>query len=650
MRLSRLLPAIPVFLLSIMTSCTKDKIQKPADPALQGIEFTFTDKEITETVIKVGIKPSSDEAIFTYGIIRSEEFDEAETVTSFITEAKRQADEKGKKLGDVLDILCSKSETECRTDTPPATKWTVYAFEVDRSGNTGTVFTHDVESLKGAVPENGYNVEVTGITATGATVTVTPEKDAGPYYFDIVDEETFAKFGNDLSRYVPEFFKQVSESYDIPVEQAVSESLSSGKSSFEYKKLIPQTKYTAFAVTLQTDGKIFGKTYTQEFTTKEREVSGMTIDIEIIETDAISVRAGFTPSDNEATYFYEVWTAGTVESYGSDDKVISAMISSYGSYIKYLLKQGPKEYYRDDLQPETEYYMMAFGYDETNGATTNLFKKKFKTAEKGVSSGISFEFTVSNITMYNADIDITPSDNSVFYMYNTLKKSDYEWYGGTDDGLQNFVNETIELLMQRNPGVSREEIVSRSGGYGNKYFKATSLEPGTDYFIFAVTTDATGKFTEKPQMKAFRTIDAEISTATADGYIDDYYDGTKMAELYPDEFDGCQGYACASVRIEKSEDTRHFYMHIFEGDLSDSAEYSDAVLISNLMTYGEFDPENLDYLLDWDKTYTLVGAGLDADGNFGAVSRHVYKITRENASDPSKYKASQKRFMKRMPR
>lgn len=636
LKLFRYFMAAIVLPVSLTVSCTKNETIKTDEPGIAGIQFTFSDNEIAESAVSVYIVPSSDDAPYAYGIVKSEDFNGEALASDFVSAARKMAEEKGKKLSDVLDVVCSKGKILCSVSTPAATDWTVYAFEVDAKGNTGKVYSYDVTSL-GEKVSDGYAISVTDITATGAIVSVTPDPDAGPYYFDVVDEETFAVYGNDLARYVPAFFAQVAEVYGIPLEQAVSELLVTGESSFEYKKLLPETGYTAFVVTLKPDGNIFGKTYVENFRTAAREVSGMTIGIEILETEATSVKAAFTPSDNGQSYFYEVWTASTVESYSSDDKVISAMTSSYGSYISYLLKKGPQEYLRDDLQPETEYYVLAFGYDLEKGVTTGLFKEKFRTLQKGASTGVTFDISVSNITMYNADIDITPSDNSVFYLYNCLKKSDYEWYGGTDEGLQQFVDETIELLMQRNPGVSREEIVSRSGGYGNKYYKATSLEPGTDYYVYAVTADAEGKFIGKPQMQSFRTVDADVSSATVKGFIDRYFDGDEMAGLYPDEFGGCEGYACASVRIEKSADAKHFYMHIFEGDLSGTAEYSDAILISNLMTYGEFDPESLDYLLDWGKTYTLVGAALDAEGNFGAVSRVVYKITKEGASDPSDY-------------
>ena len=49
------------------------------------------------------------------------------------------------------------------------------------------------------MPEGGFTLEVSDVTQTEATVSVRPDNDAMPYYFDVITAEDYRNCGGDLS-------------------------------------------------------------------------------------------------------------------------------------------------------------------------------------------------------------------------------------------------------------------------------------------------------------------------------------------------------------------------------------------------------------------------------------------------------------------
>lgn len=121
----------------------------------------------------------------------------------------------------------------------------------DNGGNTNV----DIE----------FEIAVTGITSTNATVTVTPSTD-DTYYFDVVDKEVLANFYNNS---IDDYVKDLLDYVQNDQQESLADYVSSGADSYTYDDRSANTEYIAFAFGLLIDGTITSDVTTVSFKTLE---------------------------------------------------------------------------------------------------------------------------------------------------------------------------------------------------------------------------------------------------------------------------------------------------------------------------------------------------------------------------------------------
>ena len=163
-----------------------------------------------------------------------------------------------------------------------------------------------------------FEISVSDITSSGATVSVVPSDKSVMYYFDKVPQETYKAYKNDA-----EFMKAMVEALRAYVEVSGSSlfsSISVGEDSHTYSgELAPATDYYIFAFAIDSKLNPNSKLALKEFTTDNAKVSDNTFEI--------YVNGGFvagSPSNNDP-YF---WTVEPSDIYAgqNDDFIMTDLI------------------------------------------------------------------------------------------------------------------------------------------------------------------------------------------------------------------------------------------------------------------------------------------------------------------------------------
>lgn len=157
------------------------------------------------------------------------------------------------------------------------------------------------------------------------------------------------------------------------------------------------------------------------------------IDLTISEvsTTADAVDATVTPSDNQATYYAGIHTAAEVVE-DEAAALIQQLISS-GDFASKLLK-GTQKVSATGLEAETNYYVVAFGYDVASGAFTSdvVFKKATTLKAAGYAETLTLTLQEEETTWRDAVVLVEPSSKEVEYIRDVCTKEMFEQQFGSD--------------------------------------------------------------------------------------------------------------------------------------------------------------------------------------------------------------------------
>ena len=373
----------------------------------------------------------------------------------------------------------------------------------------------------GSLNETTFVVEVSDITATSATVSVTPSN-SNTYYFDVMDQSTINRFDslNDFAVAYIDYLKSTMILYGY----TLADVLSLGSESYTLNKLEPETGYYAFAVGVDADGKITSNVTIKAFTTLSNDVNdnptsqnSFSINVTDITTNGATV--SITPSNSD-TYYFDVVEKAEYSQYVDSSAFaanyladLQSLITEYGYTLADILSSGSDSYtYSDDLDAGTDYVAFAFGVSTTGEITTDVTIKEFATLSSGSGSGSTsqntFAIAVSGVTSNSATVSVTPSNNDTYY-FDVYEKDIMDQYGD----INIFVADYVAYLksLYESYGYTLADALS-SGA--DSYTYDGDLDPNTIYYAFAFGVNSDGAVTTNVTTKTFTT---EASGSTSGG-------------------------------------------------------------------------------------------------------------------------------------
>lgn len=346
----------------------------------------------------------------------------------------------------------------------------------------------------GNEPENeAYKIEISNITAKGATIAVTPADSAATYFWDLIEAAEAAKMTDEqVGAYLKEYLEEAVEYYkQYGYDATLADFLITGANSYDYTKLEPNTEYTVVAMALDANGASSGKAARKNFKTLEEKEdpvpADMTFEIAVSDITFASAAVAVTPSTDEATYYWNIFETAQIE--GMSDAELCAAIKEDIEYtIEYyglfgydytfedFLDKGPSSYEFDELESNTAYTVVAVAMGTlgtTNGAVA---KYNFSTPELVPESEETLEFSDAIIRDYR-DLDgsfmivAAPADSSVLVALNPFSDElegsftiadldkDYSVY------IDNAEEKQYSIADAEFTGVQIEDVVTYSGWF-----------------------------------------------------------------------------------------------------------------------------------------------------------------------------------------
>lgn len=625
-------------MLSCLASCRPDE-----EPAPEPLNIDIKVTDITPETAQVTVTPSNDNSTYYWNVRPQDEYESFKDVHALQDADLAELQESASSAGEgwpeyLLKILSRGLVSEKIYMLQPQTTYCAYAYELNEDG---TAAGSAVASILFTTPKEPCRVKLE-IPSTGMTfieVNAVPEDNDIRYYFDQMPESLYLQYGGTdegAARYFRESLEYTAEQQGRTIEQVVVAISLYGQKNRKIEGLNLDTEYRIYAVEIDEAGNVLNATSTLT-STLERQMSDLTIEINIKSLNSYKAEVEFVPSNNEEQYYYQVWPLEEFnQKVEENGDYRDYAIEIWGPYLPELVSTGTKTATAKNLIPETEYIIISFGYKD--GAwVTELFTKNFTVPAAGPSTNLEIDIDVTETASHYCNVIFSPSDETVPYMFHYMTEEQYKAFGNdTTVSVQQYVEAYLAAYMEMYPEMTKQQLVQGLSARSKSQASFRYLAPSTKHYVWAVSVDNDGQLASSPALKEFTTdeyIVAENCIVKEAPYR--YWDGDEMAEHMPmfSSFAGGIGVQVDTIIVEGSDT---WYGCFYKTDLTDIEEYPDSYVASNLFFTGKkglsgpmsgITTFHLEY-----GTWTLCVVALDEKGNFGPVYRERVDFTKDGRS------------------
>ena len=273
-----------------------------------------------------------------------------------------------------------------------------------------------------------FDVVVSDITSTTASISVTPNDDTVGYYYDVCTAEDYYSVGGNVGLIVSYAIQGFMQQYNLTLQAVLDLMLEYGPSSDTVAYLPANTEMYAFAVAINSKGEAYGTPKAVPFTTLEGgDPSDCTFEFEVTGLTTTSAMLSIYPSDPSVRYWFAVTS---VQGYQGDQAMIEETeyyvtveapaaypSMSWEEIINGLTVTGETHEQWYDLSAGVSYYVYAFAMDENGLAVSPLFKQEFTTPLVDSSEAeleVSYKY-FDGAALYEADPANISADKVDYY-------------------------------------------------------------------------------------------------------------------------------------------------------------------------------------------------------------------------------------------
>lgn len=512
----------------------------------------------------------------------------------------------------------------------------------------GSALPLEVAVEQSSLTSERLDISIDSLGVRAVKVSVRPSDPIYMTYVTWVDSKQYIDgLGSDYDIFMDDLalIQQYASSYGLTMTETMWMFLKQGNWDGIYDNLTPDSEYYCYA---------YGVTDSLEYLTVVCKKDFRTLAIQKVDcTFDLSVDAGHdsatltvTPSDANVAYM-----AGLIDpddffgAYGSFSN--ESMQLLLNDILESLMSQGitPQDYVEnytfkgrrelppyEDLEPETKYMIYCVGLDANAEMITDAANLLFDTDEDPTIPPLTFEFDATDIRDRSITATVTPSDTVTSYCWNLV----------TAD----MTEEDIIAGMQADADLYIGfGVVSDLAGYVEMYLAVEgtrtrtfdNLVPDTDYKFYAVQLSSSGEFSQPMVFSGIiTTTGSVVADCTAEVVYGNYYDGADLAAMYPDTFKGREGYAILPAYVKTEGNAVEYRYAMVEAEWADPSLHSDNDVIEYLAVYGFKFPYNY-FFVTWDFEFAVISVAIDAQGNYGPVSRKTDILHKDGVSDPDEF-------------
>ena len=393
--------------------------------------FDISIVEKTQSRIVVSVVPSNSDQYATI-------LQDKETV-----DALSDADLKRFLLGLVTDnSLCTGEETMTyEKNIVPSHDYTVLVFGYEDGMMTTDVSREDVRTPDPeVVPDLEFTFNINPTGPQEAEVEIVPSNQSAAYFYEVVTADAW---NNTYQGSAQKVIEAYASNTGWTILRYLEQFGSIGTQNDTYDSFVltePGGDYVLFAIGYNIDnGAVTFTTQDyEEFSTPEGGGQGdggdlgFSFDIDPQSAGEVFIRV--TPTDDEASYFYDVMPIEDWTYYYSYEPSMYIEDMAYtGDVVDYLSQYGSMgvEEYMYSLVPGGDYIVFAIGYNVSGETVTYLnyeFAEFTAPEDQGGDPGDGLTFYLSIEGEANGEfvVDIQPSDETAPYIYAVMTDSEYD--------------------------------------------------------------------------------------------------------------------------------------------------------------------------------------------------------------------------------
>lgn len=503
----------------------------------ESLEVAYVESSATWRDAWVDIKPSNNELEYVFDFMEKAKWEElyAENPEAIVAERIRLWEldvESGIEFYPDLDTWQKYMQLYQQSGTQTISvseyynlrwgkEYIVYAFGMNDEGyQTTNVVTAEFSTTTPEASSNALSIALGEVTETSVAFTVNASND-DPYFVSIQDKRYVERFGEGKEESWEDMIwdltysktdDQIASYIFNGTQELTNASINKNIDTFhEYQILVWGFN----------DGPTT-EVYVSEAFQPQAAVREVKLWLEVLDVTHESVTCNVEVNYDDATYYAACITKEQL----GDDYGATYFYEVMANVTADMLYTGSQDITFDGLNPESDYYVVAFGYDaELAEATTFLEYEPVRTMP--VPSDGLFTISVSDITWRDAIISVATEleDGYIFGIYTA----------------EEFAATTPEEILAKRRAVWEDYAASYDSPwtnfmgydmkYGNKsiYVKdeIQKLRWATDYVFYCIALDAEGNAVSQMATKEFSTVTPTASDCTFNISID-YTDNSSV--------------------------------------------------------------------------------------------------------------------------
>lgn len=277
------------------------------------------------------------------------------------------------------------------------------------------------------------------------------------------------------------------------------------------------------------------------------------------------------------------------------------------------LKKGNQTLTFEQLDPSTNYTVVAFGYDAAKGSSTSVLYRS-EQVETAADTRASFELSILSTGDTSVSAKCVPSDAQVSYYLAVVPATEV---AGKND--YTVLDEQIAKLNKQS-----WDVISGQLRQGTSTLSATNLTMGTEYYVVAFGLQRSVSGTAEAATRLFKVgvettkpepiVAIEYSVEDGDNYMD------------PE----AAGRAIVMIRLTPNAATVKFGYGLYYETFLNLTEEEQILTMTG--DPGQFETEAVEggYIIDWGERLCLAAVGIDATGETGPISKELIVVEKDN--------------------